>query len=87
MVLTEGMQYGCIPITFNNYGAASDIIDDNINGCLIPAFDLEQYAARLSELMSNDNKRIEMSKAAIEKVKLFSVENTANKWEKLFQSL
>ena len=25
MVLTEGMQYGCIPMTFNNYGAAYEI--------------------------------------------------------------
>lgn len=87
MVLTEGMHYGCIPVTFNNYGAASEIIDDGINGCLIPAFDMEQYAVRLSELMSNDDKRIEMSKMAIEKVKLFSVGNVADKWEKLFQSL
>lgn len=87
MALTEGMQYGCIPCTFNNYGAAFDIIDDDVNGCLIPAFDLKEYAKRLAELMSNDAKRFKMSKAAIEKVKDFSVENVADKWEKLFMNL
>ena len=87
MVLTEGMQYGCIPFTFNNYGAAFDLIDDGINGCLIPAFNLKKYASRLSELMSNENKRHKMAEAAIEKVKVFSVENVADKWEQLLLSI
>ncbi len=87
MALTEGMQYGCIPVTFNNYGAASTIIDDRFCGCLIPPFDLKQYANRLSELMDNENMRIEMSKAAIEKVKLFSVERVVEKWEDLFRKI
>lgn len=87
MALTEGMQYGCIPFTFNNYGAASDIIDDGINGCLIPAYDLKKYAFRLSELMLDADRRLEMSMAAIEKVDKFSVENVADMWDKLFQRL
>lgn len=87
MTLTEGMQYGCIPFTFNNYGAAYEIIDDGVNGCLIPAYNLKKYAKRLSELMKNEDKRSRMSVAAIEKVKIFSVENVTDKWEKLFSSL
>ena len=87
MALTEGMQYGCIPFTFNNYGAAYDIIDDGINGCLIPAFDLRKYANRLSVLMSDENKRIKMSKSVVEKVCLFSVKNVVDRWEELFRSL
>ena len=87
MVLTEGMQYGCIPLTFNNYDAAHVIIDDGLNGCLIPAFNLKRYAMRLSELMSDENRRVEMSKAAIEKVKEFSVENIVDKWENLLNNL
>ena len=87
MSLTEGMAYGCIPFTFNNYGAASDIIDDEINGCLIPAYKLGVYANRLSELMNNEDKRIKMSKAAVEKVKKFSVENVTDKWDELFKGL
>lgn len=87
MTLTEGMAYGCIPFTFNNYGAASDIIDDGINGCLIKAFDKKTYASRLSCLMSDKNKREEMSKSAIKKVQAFSVENIVNKWEELFNMI
>lgn len=87
MTLTEGMQFGCIPFTFNNYGAASDIIDDNINGCLIPPFDLKQYEAKLSELMSDETLRKSIALASMEKVKQFSAKNIADKWEKLFLSV
>lgn len=87
MTLTEGMQHGCIPFTFNNYGAAYEIIDDGVNGCLIPAYNLKEYAFRLSQLISNDAMRLKMSMAAIEKVKIFSVEKVADKWEYLFRSI
>ena len=87
MALTEGMQYGCIPFTFNNYGAAFDIIDDGLNGCMIPAYDLKKYAKRLFELMSDESKRSEMSKAAIKKVRMFSVGNVVDRWEVLLKSL
>lgn len=87
MVIIEGMQYGCIPLTFQSYGAAYDVIDDGVNGCLIPAFDLKIYANRLSELMLEDEKRIKMSAAAIEKVRTFSVENVVDKWEEVLMKI
>lgn len=87
MTLTEGMSFGCVPITFDNYGAASEIIDDNINGCLIPPFDLNVYADRLSELMSNEQKRMCMSRSAMEKVKSFDVSVVGDKWDELFSKV
>lgn len=87
MTLTEGMQFECIPFTFNNYGAASEIIDDNINGCLIPPFELKQYAKRLSKLMGDEQLRKSIALASIEKVKQFSVKKIADKWEQLFLEL
>lgn len=87
MALTEGMQYGCIPFTFNNYGAASDIIDDNVSGCLIRPFDLGEYSAQLSKLMTNDNLRKEMSYAAFLKAKEFDVTNVVKKWDEMLRKL
>lgn len=87
MVIIEGMQHGCIPLTFQSYGAAYDVIDDGVNGCLIPAYDLKIYANRLSELMLEDEKRIKMSAAAIEKVRTFSVENVVDKWEEVLMKI
>lgn len=87
MTLTEGMSFACIPFTFNNYGASYDIIDDGINGCLIPAFDEIIYAKRLEELMNDEIKRKKMAASAVEKVKMFSIEKIIPKWEMLFAKL
>ena len=84
MTLTEGMCFGCIPFTFDNYGAASEIIDDNINGCLIPLFDLNIYSERLLELMCNEKKRMRMSRAAMKKVKSFDANVVVDQWEEMF---
>lgn len=84
MTLTEGMSFGSIPVTFDNYGAASEIIDDGVNGCLIPPFDLNVYSNRLSELMCNKQVRTGMSRAAKEKVKSFDVSIVVDKWDELF---
>ena len=87
MALTEGMTFGCVPFTFGNSGAAYDIIDDGENGCIIPAFNLKQYARSLSEVMSDDKKRFALGKAAQEKVKQFSAENIVKQWDELFHKL
>lgn len=87
MTLTEGMQCGCIPFTFNNYAAASDIIDDGINGCLIRPYDLYEYKTRLEELMINKKLRNQMSLAARVKVERFNVENVAFMWDSLIKSV
>jgi glycosyltransferase involved in cell wall biosynthesis len=81
------MNFGCIPFTFDNYGAASEIIDDNINGCLIPPFKLQIYAERLADLMQDKLRRVSMSQAAIEKVQTFSIERVADLWENLFETV
>lgn len=87
MALTEGMTFGCVPICFKSFGSASEIIDDGENGCIIPAFNLKQYARSLSEVMSDDKKRFALGKAAQEKVKQFSAENIVKQWDELFHKL
>lgn len=87
MTLTEGMSFGCIPFTFNNYGAASEIIDEGVNGCLIPAFNLKQYAKRLSDLINHSDERVRMSVAAAKKVQSFNLEKIADLWVELFERI
>lgn len=87
MSLTEGMSHGCIPICFNSYKAATDIIDNGINGCLIKYKNLNEYANCLEDLMKNDEKREKMAKAALSKVKLFDINNIIHDWDNLFKNL
>ena len=81
MVLIEAMMKGTVPILFNSYAAAEDIVDDGKNGVLVPPFSISDYAHKLSELMTHNALWKSFSESAQTKAKQFSVEYIADKWE------
>lgn len=87
MVLTEGMSYGCIPCVYGTYGAAYDIVDNNKCGFVTTPFSPEEMAEKIQSLIEDENLRQKFAFNAIEKVKMFTVEKIADKWEELFDSL
>lgn len=87
MVLTEAMQHGVVPMAFNSYGSVTDIIDDNINGFLVKPFDEEEYADKLIALMSDEDKYMKMSHAAMTKSVTFSKDIIVEKWCNLIENL
>ena len=86
-VLIEAQSYGCVPMLFNSYSAASDIVYHNENGILVQPFDCNEYAAETKKLMDNPVKTSELALNAYENVLRFSYEETYKKWEKVFESL
>ena len=84
LVLVEAMSCGCVPIAFNSYACATDIIDDEKNGYLIEPFDINKYSQRLIELMDDENIRLKMSISAKEKSSIFSMHQILKEWEHLF---
>lgn len=87
MVLTEAMQHKIVPIAFNSYSTASEIINTDHNGYLIKPFDLKDYASKLSFLMKNPSKRNEMANNAFKSVKKFSIDTIGIKWLNLIDTL
>lgn len=87
MVLTEAMQHGVVPIAFNSYEALTDIVVDEQDGCLIPAFDEDAYATRLLELMRDKEKLQQISARAIESTSKFSRDKVAQQWYDLLDSM
>lgn len=83
-VLVESMSCGCVPVVFNSYACASDIIDNKLNGFLIEPYDINLYSRKLGFLMDNLDERGKMSHACKEKSKHFSLDTVLNKWEELF---
>lgn len=86
-VLIEAQSYGCVPMLFDSYSAASDIVYHNKNGILVQPFDCNEYAAETKKLMDNPEKNSELALNAYENVLRFSYEETYKKWEKVFESL
>jgi glycosyltransferase involved in cell wall biosynthesis len=57
------------PVMATNYGGSVELVIDGETGYLINAYDHQQLAARIGELLSNDSKRVALgaaSKARVE---------------------
>jgi glycosyltransferase involved in cell wall biosynthesis len=87
MVLTEAQQCGAVPIAFQSFASVTDIITHDVNGILVPPFDMDSYARELSSLMTDTDKRTRLACQAMHDVKRFSVANVVDQWEALFDSL
>ena len=87
LTITEAQQCGCIPIVYDSFSSAKDIIATGENGILIENRDKEAYVAALKKLMMDDDLRNRMSEACIKSTERFSVENIAAQWNELFELL
>lgn len=80
MTLIEAMQYGVIPVAFNSFLSATDLIDDRINGYLIKPFDIDEYVDALSDLMASTEKLENYSKASELKILNFDLNKIGDQW-------
>lgn len=87
MTLIEAMQYGVIPVAFNSFLSVTDIIDNEVNGCLITSFNINKYVNTLSELMSSQEKLERYSLAAEQKAKKFDLSIVGEQWLNIFNEL
>lgn len=87
MVLVEAMLHGCVPILFDSFPSASEIVDDCVNGCLVKPFNKKDFAHKLSMLMSKEEERERMSVAARNKAQQFDINSISQKWMELFSKV
>lgn len=86
-VLVESQSYGCVPILFDSYSAAKEIVNDNQDGILIPPFDIDSFVTETIKLTQDNDRLIQMHKNGFENVKKYSFENTYKKWERVFNDI
>lgn len=86
IVILEAMSVG-LPVIVTNNGGQTDIVLDGINGFLIPICNAEKIAEKILQLYLNPQLREKMSLNNIDRIKNFSIENTCNKYNFLFQQL
>jgi len=88
MVLVESAAFGCVPVAFDSFAAVRDIISDGENGVLVPAFDLDAYAEKLAQLMSDNALRERLAQTALSQIpEKFSAQKIGSLWEKLFEEI
>lgn len=84
MVLAEAMAYGCVPVVYDTFEAVHDIIDTGKSGMIVKPFDDEAMVEALSSLADNPRLTESMAMEGREKIREFSVERIADRWERLF---
>lgn len=83
LVLTEAMQYGCVPVAFESYESVRDIIDDCRNGLLVKPFDIDAFAAAIAKLANSD--LTQFSTNAVNAMERLTPERIVEEWIKLFE--
>ena len=82
--LVEGMSQGLVPISFR-VGVAPEIIRDGENGFLVSS--IEEAKERVSELISNTEKRLAMAKMARKTTEQFRSDAIADKLLSLYREI
>ncbi len=80
MVILEAMSFGCVPVVFDTFSAAPDMIADNVNGRIIPEGDITGYAEALIELITCEDKRKHLAFAALKNAKCFATDKITHEW-------
>ena len=86
MVIIEAMQCGCVPMVYDTYAAARDMINDGTDGFVIPPFDEVMYAKKLAYLMDNADAMAKMKHNAMQSSKRFDCNTIIDQWEKLLSN-
>lgn len=87
MVLVEAMASGVPAIAFDCKCGPKDIIQEGVNGLLVPDHDIAGLARAMMRLMENETLRKHLSENAKAIVNTYSEEVVMNKWVNLFTSL
>lgn len=87
LVALEAIAAGVPVVSYDCPTGPSEIIDDGVNGRLIPTGDVQILAHALEELMADPAKRIRMGSAAKASAARFSPDRVQKKWIELFNAL
>lgn len=83
LVLTEAKAAGLPAVTINAYGP-STVVKDGVDGFLVPN-EPQAFADALLRLLRDEALRARMREAALREVRRFSIEATAEAYERLYE--
>lgn len=87
MVLLEAFSF-CLPVvSFACKCGPKDLIDDGVNGFLIPEGDVVSFADKVSIILGDEKLREQLGNAAYQSAMEYTEEKIMSKWIHLFESL
>jgi glycosyltransferase involved in cell wall biosynthesis len=83
MVIPEAQSHGTVPIVFGSVESMYNLIDDGMNGLIVPPFDEKAFANDLLKLIQDEKRLRFLSENALTKVKDLDVESIGQRWLQL----
>lgn len=87
MVLIEAMACGVPCVSFDCPSGPRDIINDGVDGYLVPAENTSRMALAIQNLIENQDLRVKMGSNAIKNATRFCPDKIAAQWDHLFKEL
>ena len=87
MTLLEAKTYKLPIVSFDIDTGPDEIINDKINGFLIPPYDCNNMVERINELIENEELRQQFEEASVNEIDKFRLGNVIPKWIELISKL
>ncbi len=87
MALLEAKACSLPSVSFDIRTGPREIIEDGVNGYLIPPFDCEKMAERLKQLICDEELRTEFAKHTRSQMDKFRLENIVRRWNQIFKAV
>ena len=84
LVINEALAYGLPTITTDRCVAGLELIEDGVNGYVVPVEDAAALSEKIKAVLASDLET--MGKAALEKVRPYTLENMAKTHAEIFES-
>lgn len=81
LVTLESMSYGCVPVVFNTFPAASFIIDTDKAGLLIQPYDIQEAIKKMATLLDDNDTYNNYSRSAYNRSLSFDVSEIEKLWQ------
>lgn len=86
MVVLEAMYFG-VPVVASNTGGIPEIIEDRVDGLLVPPRNSQSLAYAIMRVLVDTDLAGQLTRRGREKVRGFTLENMARKVEKIYQDV
>lgn len=87
LAVQESLQNNCPVVSFDCYYGPRDMIEDGVNGYLVPLGDVEALADKIIKILTEPGLRDKLSANCARSVEKFSPNIVASKWAKVFDEL